>query len=186
MGRAFHGDDGVYPRANGAADNIIHVSPFQQVIGVLVVGAEHAVGVIFRREERQKRVQIPGGGSLPNHDILSAAQLRYGVLDPETLVVGVDPGGNVGVERVAGQFRGVAVNLLVVALGGHNLFEYLCVRADDAGEVHHLRETLHAVVGVKGINGAEVQRRPRLVQRRGGYTAREHDPHIHGQSLRGL
>ena len=89
---------------------------------MLVVGAEHApLGVLVAQQGHQG-LQIPGGGALPDHDELAPLQLGDGVVQVVALMVGVDAGGDVGVEVVAHQVRGVAVDLLVVGLGRHDLF----------------------------------------------------------------
>ena len=103
-----------------------------------------------------------------------------------TLVVGVDTGGDVGVQVVAYQIRRVAVDLLVVGLGGHDLLHRLVVPGDDAHEVHHLRQALDPWMVVEGVDGPVVQHGAGLVQRRGRHAGGQHEPHVHRQVLRGL
>ena len=162
------------------------MSLFQQIAGVFVVAAEHAPLRILRRQQRQQGLQIVGGGALPNHDELPPFQLGDGVGGIIALVVRVDAGGDIGVEVVAQQAGGMAVNLLVVGLGGHDLLNDHGVRADHAGIVHHLRQPLHPWVVVEGINGAVIQHRAALVHGRGGNAGRQHKPHVHRQPLGSL
>ena len=119
------GQDGVHPAADGLPDVVVDVALLQQVAGVLVVAAEHAPVGVLGGQQGQQGLQIPGGGALPDHDELAPLQLGDGVGRVGALVVGVDPGGDVGVQVVAGEARGVAVDLLVVGLGGHDLLQHL-------------------------------------------------------------
>jgi hypothetical protein len=73
------------------------VALFQQVAGVLVVAAEHAAVRVLLRQQGQEGLEVPGGGALPDHDELAPLQLGDGVRRVGALVVGVDPGGDVGV-----------------------------------------------------------------------------------------
>ena len=94
---------------------------FQQIVGVLVVRAEHTVGVILRGEQRQQRVKVARCGALADHDVLAALELGERVAHVGALVVGVDTRRHIGVEVVALQVGGVAVDLLVVRLRGDDL-----------------------------------------------------------------
>ena len=53
VARAFDGDDRVDARFDGTAHDVVDVALFEQVVRVLVVRAEHAVGVILRCEQRE-------------------------------------------------------------------------------------------------------------------------------------
>ena len=186
MAGHLHGGDGVHPQADGPLDDVVDVAFFQQVVGVLVVGAEHAPLGVFVAQQGGQGVQIPGGGALPDHDELAPLQLGDGVVQVVALVVGVDAGGDVGVQVVAHQVRRVAVDLLVVGLGGHDLLHRLVVPGDDAHEVHHLRQALDPWMVVEGVDGPVVQHGAGLVQRRGRHAGGQHEPHVHRQVLRGL
>ena len=76
-------------------------------------------------EQGHQRFQIPGGGALADHNELAALQLGDGVVQVVALVVGVHAGGDVGVQVVAHQVGGVAVDLLVMGLAGHDLLHHL-------------------------------------------------------------
>src|SRR5699024_2680396 len=76
----LHGGDGVHPQADGPLDDVVDVAFFQQVVGVLVVGAEHAPLGVFVAQQGGQGVQIPGGGALPDHDELAPLQLGDGVV----------------------------------------------------------------------------------------------------------
>ena len=98
---AFDGNDRVDARLDGTAHDVVDVSLFEQIVRVLVVRAEHAVGVVLRREQREQRVEVARGRALADHDVLSALELGDGVLDGAALVVGIDAGGDVGIQVVA-------------------------------------------------------------------------------------
>ena len=88
----------------------------QQVVGVLVVSAEHAAVRILLRQQRHEGFEILRRRAVANHDELPLAQFFQCVVNGVALVVGIDAGGHVRVERLAGQPRRVAVNLLVMRL----------------------------------------------------------------------
>jgi hypothetical protein len=58
------------------------------------------------------------GRALADHDVLSALELGDGILHGAALVVGIDAGGDVGVQVVARKAGGVAVDFFVVRLRG--------------------------------------------------------------------
>ena len=178
--------DGVRPPADGLPDVIVDVALFQQVAGVLIVAAEHTPVRVLLRQQGQQRLQVPGGGALPDHDELAPLQLGDGVRRVGALVVGVDSGGNVGVEIIPRQAGGMAVDLLVVGLSGHDLLDDHGVRSDDAGVVHHFRQPLDPGMVIEGVDSAVIQHRPTLVHGRGGDTGGQHEAHIHRQILGGL
>lgn len=149
MACALDGDDGVHARGDSLLDDVVDVTLFQQIVGVLVVRAEHTVGVILRGEQRQQRVKVARRGALADHDVLAALELGERVAHVGALVVGVDASGNVGVEVVAGKAGSVAVDLLVVRLRRNDLLEHLLVGIGDADVVHHLGKSLDAVVLVE-------------------------------------
>ena len=182
----LHGGDRIHPQADGPLDDVVDMALLQQVVGVLVVGAEHASLGVFVAQQGGKGVQVPGGSALPDHDKLPPLQLGDGVVQVVALVVGIDAGGDVGVQVVAHQIRRVAVDLLVVGLGGHDLLHRLVVPGDDAYEIHHLRQSLDPGVVIEGVDGPVVQGRAGLVQGRGRHTGGQHKPHVHRQALRGL
>ena len=180
------GGDGVGAQCNGLLDDVVDMPLFQQVVGVLVVGAEHTPFHILVAQQGDQRLQIAGGSTLADHDKLSPLQLGDGVCQIVALMVGVDARRYVGVEVIALQVGGVAVDLLVVCLTGHDLLHHLRVAVDGAHKVHHLRQTLYPGMVVEGVDGAVVQIGAGLVQRRGGYAGGQHEAHIHRQILRGL
>ena len=182
----LYGDDGVNAQRNGLFHDVVDMTLFQEVVGVLVVSAEHAAIHILAAQQGDKCLQIAGGGALADHDELAALQLGQSVIQIGALVVGVHAGGYVGVEVVAAEAGGVAVDLLVVRLGGDDLFHYLRVAVHGAHKVHHFRKTLYAGVVIEGVDGAVIQHGAGLVQRRGGHAGGQHEAHVHRQILRGL
>ena len=153
---------------------------------MLVVGAEHAALDVLVAQQRRERLEVARGGALADHDKLAALELGNGVVELGALVVGVDARGDVGVEVVALEAGCVAVNLLVVRLRGDNFLHDLRVGVDRADEIHHLGQPLHARIVIEAVDGAVVEVRARLVERRGWHTARQHEAHVDGQILRRL
>ena len=183
VARAFDGDDRVDARFDRPAHDVVDVTLFEQVIRVLVVCAEHTVGVILRREQREERVEVARGRALADHDVLPALKLGDGVLDGAALVVGIDAGCDVGVQVVAREAGRVAVDLLVVRLRGDDLFKHLFVTVRNANIVHHLGKPLHAVVLVERVDRAVVEHRTGFVERRRRHAGGEHEAHVHWKIL---
>ena len=186
VARSLHGHDGVCSQGDGFFHDIVNVALFQQVVWMLVVGAEHAALNVFAAQQRGQRLQIPGGSALADHNELSPLQLGHGLLHIGALMVGVHPGGDIGVQVVAGKARGVTVDLLMVSLGGHDLLHHLAVAVDDAHKVHHLRQPLYPGVVIEGVDGPVVQVGPGFVQGRGRDAGGQHEPHVHRQFLGSL
>ena len=184
--RAFDGDDRVDARLDGTAHDVVDVALFEQIVRVLVVRAEHAVGVILRCEQREQRVEVARGRALANHDVLSALELGDGILHGAALVVGIDAGGDVGVQVVARKAGGVAVDFFVVRLRGDDLFEHLLVGVRDADIVHHFGQTLDAVVLVERVDRAVVEHRAGFVERCRRHAGGQHEAHVYGKILGGL
>ena len=153
---------------------------------MLVVGAEHAALHILVAQQGNQRLQIAGGGALADHDELAPLQLGDGVVEIVALVVGVHACRHIGVQVVAHQIRGVAVDLLVVGLTGHDLGHHVRIAVDDAVGVHHLGQALYAGMVIEGVDGPVVQIGTGLVHGRGGHAGGQHEPHIHRQILGGL
>ena len=180
------GNDRVHTGGNGPPYNVINMALFQNVVGMAVVTAEHAALIILRRQQGQQSIQILGRCTLPNHNVLTQTQLGQGVLHVIAFVVGIDAGSHIGGQVFIPDAGGVAVYLLVVGLGRHNLLQYHGVGGDDAGIVHHFRQTVDSGVLVEGVNGPVVQHRAGLIQGRGRDAGGQHKPHIHRQALGGL
>ena len=153
---------------------------------MLVVGAEHAAVSILAGEQGHQCLQIPGGSALPDHDELAPLQLGDGVVQVVALVVGIDAGGDVGVQVVARKAGGVAVDFFVVRLRGDDLFEHLLVGVRDADIVHHFGQTLDAVVLVERVDRAVIEHRAGFVERRCGHAGGEHEAYVNGQIFRRL
>ena len=178
------GDDGVDAVfVDGLAGDVVDVSLFQQIARVLVVGAEHAALGVLRREQGDQRLEIARGRALADHDELAALQLGQRVFQCGAFVVGIDAGGDVGIQILALEARRVAVDLLVVRLRGDDLRDDLRVVVDDAVGVHHLGQTLHSGVVIERVDGTVVQVRAGFIHRRGRDAGRQHEPHVDRQAL---
>jgi hypothetical protein len=66
------GHDRVCAHGDGALDDIVDVALFQQIVGVLVVRAEHAALGVLAVQQPHQCLQIPGGSALADHDELAA------------------------------------------------------------------------------------------------------------------
>ena len=55
-------------------------------------------------------------------------------------MIGVHPGGHIGIQRMAGQPRRMAVDFLVMGLGHHDLLDGGALAMDHPGVVHHFRQ----------------------------------------------
>ena len=150
------------------------------------VGANSKNAMVPLETVNTRNILFICGGAFPDHDELAPLQLGDGVLHIMALVVGVDAGGDVGVEVVALKVRGVAVDLLVVRLRGDDLFEHLLVGVRDADIVHHFGQTLDAVVLVERVDRAVIEHRTGFVERRCGHAGGEHEAHVNGQIFRRL
>ena len=180
------GGDGRYAQGNGLFHNIVDMPLFQQVAGVLVIGAEHAALHILITQQRRQRLQIAGGRTLADHDELAPLQLGDGVVQVVALMVGVHTGGHIGVQIVAHQIGGVAVDLLVMGLAGHNLGYHVRIAVDHTVGVHHLSKALHPGMVIEGVDGPVVQIGAGLVHGSGGHAGGQHEAHVHRQILCGL
>jgi len=133
---------------------------------VFIVRAEHTAVSILAGEQGHEGLQVPGGGALPNHDELSPLQLGKGIIYIVALMVGINAGGDVGVEVIALQVRGVTVDLFVVGLRRHDFFHGLFVPVDGAHKVHQFRKALYPGMVIKAVNSPVVQNGAGFVQRR--------------------
>ena len=180
------GDNGIDAAGDRFPDDVIDVAALQQIQRVLIIGGEHTPGIILLVQKRQQRPQVFGGGALPDHDELAEPQLFQRVLAAAAFVVGVDTGGNIGVEVGAGKLRGVAVDLFVVGLAGQDLADNVGVAVDDTDVVHHLRQPQHAGVVVQRVDGGIIETVAAFIQRGGRNAAGQHKVNVNGQSLGGL
>ena len=101
-------------------------------------------------------------------------------------MVGVHAGGHIGVQIVAHQVGGVAVDLLVMGLTGHDLGHHIRIAVDHAVGIHHLGKALYPGMVIEGVDGPVVQIGAGLVHGRGGHAGGQHKADIHRQVLRGL
>ena len=177
------GNDGIGAAGNGFPNDVVDVTAPQKIKRVLIVCGKHAAGVILLIEQRQKRPQIACGGALTDHNKLTELQLFQRILVGAAFVVGVDAGGDVGIEISTGKLGSVPVDLFVVCLACQYLADDGRIAVDDANIVHHLRQPQHTGVLVQRVDGEIVQTAAALVHRGGRHTARQHKVNINGQVL---
>ena len=182
----LYGDNGIHTQRNGLFHDVVDVALFQQVIGMLVIGAEHTTIHIFAAQQRHQCFQIAGGSALTDHDKLAALQLCQSIVEIGAFMVGIHAGCDVGIEIVAAETGGVPVDLLVVGLGGHDLFHHLGITVDGADKVHHLCQTLYPGMIIEGVDSPVIQHSAGLVQRRCRHAGGQHKPHVYRQVFRGL
>ena len=159
---------------------------FQQITGVLIIGAEHTALHILVTQQRHQSLQVTGGSALADHNELAALQLGNRVVQIGALMVGIHAGGNIGIQVIAHQAGRVTVDLLMMRLRCHDLGHHLGIAVDDAVRVHHLSQALHTGMIVEAVDGTIVQIGAGLVQGRGRYAGGEHETHIYRQILGGL
>ena len=93
------------------ADDRVDVPVVGDVLGLAVVGAErHPVGPVLERE-RQQRAQVARARGLADQQPEPGAQPLAALLERRRLVVRLDPGRRVGVQRLAGDARRMAVDV---------------------------------------------------------------------------
>ena len=142
-----------------------------QLVGVLVVGAEHQP-VGMGGHQRYQGLEVTGGTALTDEDLHAEADFLQGTRQAETLVVGGDARPHVFLQVVARHRRRMAVDRLPVPLGGGDFPHQLRVLVDDARVVHHLREVIDVVVGHQLLNVVGIQAGPCRLEGGGGHTTR--------------
>ena len=174
-----HGD-GVERRAperHRLADDVVHVPPLEQVVGLAVVRAEQAVGGTVLEDQREQRLEVPRRRALADHDPHPQASLLQRLVVGRALVVAPDPGGEVRVQGVAGKPGRVPVD--VASVGGLHLGHRALVSGDDGGEVHHLREPERGrFFGQEQGDVGRGHRRAARLERAGRDARRHHDEEI--------
>ena len=118
---------------DGDPAHLVDVALAVEEVGLAVVGAERAVVRAVLAHHRQQRAQVARVGRLADQHPHAAAALRQRLLGRERLVVGGDPGGDVGVQSRADHARRVPVDMR-----RDHPREHVRVAGDDAREVHHL------------------------------------------------
>ena len=185
-GGSLDGGDGFHATGHGGSDDIVDMALFQQVDGMLVVGAEDASIRVALFQQGRQRLQIPGGGTVADHNVLAAPEFFQCFLHLGTFVIGADARCSIGSQLLAVYAGSVAVDERAVALGTCQFFKNLRVLVDHAEGVHHLRQSQHTGMGVEAVDGAVVQLRTGLIQWRGGNAAWQHKEYVHRQIFRGL
>ena len=100
------------PLAHRDPAHLVDVALAVQEVGLAVVGAEGAVLRPVPRHQRQQVAQVARVRRLAQQHPHAAPPLLERLLERGRLVVGADAGGDVGVERMPGDARGVPVDVL--------------------------------------------------------------------------
>jgi hypothetical protein len=135
-------EDGVLcrnARGHGLADHPVDVPGVGDVLRVAVVGAERDAPRPVLLDERQERAQVASHRGLADEEPHPRAQSLAALLDRERLVVRVDAGCRVGLKLGAEDARRVPVDVFRTLEA--ELLELGRRAGDDAGKVHHLRES---------------------------------------------
>ena len=164
----------VYPGSNGLADDVVDMPTLQQVSGVLVVSHQHTAAAIGLLEQRQQAVHVLGCGTLPHHDVLPAPQLFHGFMDVRALMVGLHPGGDIGVQFLPAEEGGVPVDLFASGGAVADLLQDLFVRAHCAVGVHQLSQPQYPGQLIVGAQLLRFQHRAGLVQPGGRHAGGQH------------
>ena len=185
-GAHAHRHHRVYPGGNGLADDVVDVPALQQVSGVLVIRHQHTAATIRFPEQGQKIFHVLGCRALPHHDVLSAPQLFHGFMDVRAFMVGLHPGGDIGVQLLPAEEGRMSVNFFARSGAVADLLQDLFVRAHRAVGVHQLCQTQHPGLLVIGAQLLRFQHRAGLVQPGGGHTGGQHEVDRKRQIFRGL
>ena len=130
------------PVCDGRAAHGVDVAHAQELVRLLVVGAERAVLGPVAADELEQVDEVARVGGLAQQHPDPAAALLERLLPGRGLVVGGDPGRRVGVELAAGHARRVAVDVRMQ----RHLGEDVRVAGDDRREVHDLGDADRALV----------------------------------------
>jgi len=142
---------------------VVQVAPLGQVDGVEVVGGQQDPGGVVLVDQGQEVLQVRLGAAFAQHQVHPPVELLLGLRDAGALMVGGDAEVDVGVERLAGQQRRMAVGTQAPGLDVRQLLQHLGVAVDRPGHVHHLAE---------GDEPGVVEERPQLGR-----------PHVGGEGL---
>ena len=106
---------------HGAGAELVDVA-LHEVVGMFVVAAEHAR---LRRfiEQGPELLEILRGRAFADEDFLSEGELFPRLVDLETFVVRLDPGGDIFLEVLAAEAGGVTVDPFAVVLGNRDFFK---------------------------------------------------------------
>ena len=157
--------------------------PFaDQRVGLAVVRAERAVLGAVPADELEQRAQVARVGRLADEHPQAAPPLLQRLLPGRRLVVRVDAGGHVGVERAAGDARRVPVDVVVE----RDLLEHGRVAGDDGREVHHLGDADRPPALEETGHLGRAERALGRLQRAGRHARRGHHVDAQGEAVGGV
>ena len=153
---------------------VVDVARAQQRVGLAVVGAERRQLGAVLQHVRDQRLEVLAGRALTDEDPHALAPPLDHLLERRRLVVGLDAGGQVGVEVATEDAGAVAVD--PAPAGGSDAREHLRVACDHAGEVHDLRHSARPVLLDQLADVVRGERRAGALERGGRDAARGVDP----------
>ena len=185
VGGGHHqGVDLGHPVAHREGDAIVEVAGLEQGVGLPVVGAQrHAVGAVTRHGGDQG-LQVLAGRTLPHEDPHALAPLLLGLRELRALVVGLHPGGQVGVERATTEAGGVPVHPATSC--GLDASEHLGIAGDDTRIIHDLGHPDGPVLLHQRLHLRGQELRARALEGGGRHAARRAHAEGEGQPIRRL
>ncbi|GAC1367145.1 MAG: hypothetical protein NVS3B25_28450 [Hymenobacter sp.] len=158
----------VVAQGHGPLHQLVDVAEHQRV-GVLVVGAEHEVGVVLG-QELDEGIEVAGCRAFADEDFHAHGQLVAGFGRREALVVGADAGAGVVGRVVLTQAGGVAVHGAAGGVGQGNFGHHVGVAVQHAGPVHHLGQVADFGVVEQAGNVGGCDFGPGRLERRGRHA----------------
>ena len=166
-------------------DAVVHVAELTDRVRFAVVAAERdAVGAV-PQDRGDQLEQVLARGALPDEDPHSLPALLLRLVEERALVVGLDAGREVGVERPSAEARRVAVDPARRARGG-DLGAELGVTRDDRGEVHDLGDPDRSDVVEERLELGDADLGAGALERRRGHAARRAHAERERQAGRGF
>ena len=174
--RVLRGD----ARADGLPDHPVDVPRVGDVVRVAIVRAERHAPRPVLLDEREEREEVARHRGLADEQPHPGAQPLATLLDGERLVIGADAGGCVRLQMRAEHTRRVAVD--VARALEHELLELGGRSVDDAGEVHHLRQSEHPSPAHERLEIPRRQRSAWRLERRRRDARRRHEEDVELQA----
>ena len=153
---------------NRLADHPVDVARVGDVLGIAIVRAEGDAPRAVLLHQRQQRVQVARHRRLADEQPHPGPQALAPLLHRERFVVRVDAGGRVCLELAPEESGRMPVDMASTV--ERELLEFAGSTGDDAGEVHHLRETEHPAPAHQRLEVTRRQRSPRRLERRRGHA----------------
>ena len=188
VGGALDGVHGVHAAGDRGAHHVVDVALAEDLVGLAVIRAEgELIEIAYMTHALPDLLHVLHNGGFARVDVNAAAQLFERLRGEARLMAGVRPGAAVSGERAAREHRRVALQVQPGLLRGVEDLHHARRAADNAGEIHDLRQT-HGAVKLREL--ADLRRPERgsaaFQSGSGGHAARHVDQLAHRQSLAAL